>query len=125
MNLLDLMGDPKPAPPSQPIPTSAPNPKPAAPPQPKPESTRGYTPRPVRPMWRDGRPVPGSNGGFVHHQIGDLRWLIHRYENGQPLGRWHRWQDTAHGLMWVCIDPADATGINAQPDTPPKGGAGA
>ena len=121
MNLLDLMNDPKPTTPAQPRPVAPSQSVPASAPQSKPHSVRGYTPRPVRPMWRNGAPVSGSNEGFVPHQIGDLRWLIHRYENGEPLGRWHSWQDSPHGLMWVCIDPSDTTGINAHPDSPPTG----
>lgn len=117
MNLLDLMGDATPTP-VQPA-RSAPSRRPS----PGPVFARRYTPRPVRPMWRNGAPVPGSDVGYVPHQPGDLRWLTHAYAaDGQPLGRWFRWSDSPHGWMWICIDPRDLTGINILPDTPPTEG---
>ncbi|NKI99625.1 hypothetical protein [Novosphingobium sp. SG707] len=113
MNLLDLMGapvDPAPQPPTKPAAVPANLGKP-------------YTARKIRPMWRNGATVPGSDVGYVPHFDGDLRWLVHCYVQGEPLGRWYRW----HGkkAQWICIDPADATGINDYPDTPPNGSVGA
>ena len=89
-----------------------------------PRAAPAFTSRPVRPMWRNGRPLPGSETGYVPHQNDDLRWLTHGYAHGQPLGRWFRWD--ARKAMFVCLDPQDTTGINQHPDTPPtsaKGGA--
>lgn len=113
MNLLDLMGAP---------PAPAPVKPAAAPAQP---SARAYTSRTIRPMWRNGAPVPGSDKGYVPPRLGDLRWLVHAYQDGTSLGRWYRWSEAKDCQMWICIDPADATGINAHPDTPPTGRAGA
>jgi hypothetical protein len=111
MNLLDLMGAP-----------AEPAPKPQAKPSFPPAALgKPYTARKIRPMWRNGAPVPGSDVGYVPHIDGDLRWLVHAYAQGEPLGRWFRWSGPK--AMWTCIDPADATGINAHPDTPPTGSA--
>lgn len=118
MNLLDMMGDSAPPAPKTPTRRSAPaRALPAA------RWAGIYTPRPVRPMWRNGQPVTGSDIGYVVHRAGDLRWLTHAYTaDGQQVGRWFRWSDSPEGWMWICIDPQDLTGINALPDTPPAEG---
>jgi len=67
----------------------------------------------AKPMWRGGVAVPGSDRGYVPTREGDLRFLWHR----MGAGRWFRWDQ--RDMIWVCIDPHDATGINAQADTPP------
>lgn len=70
----------------------------------------------AKPAWRGGQPLPGSDVGFVAPAHGDLRWLAHCLK--RTWGRWYRW-DGGEGA-WCCIDPADSTGINAKPDTPPR-----
>jgi len=68
----------------------------------------------AKPLWRNGIAMPGSDRGYTHPREGDLRFLWHR----MGAGRWFRWDN--RDMIWVCIDPVDATGINDRPDTPPK-----
>ena len=75
-----------------------------------------WSPPPMqrRPIWRAGRAVPGSDAGYVPHRTGDLRWLT---VDATGRGRWFEWD--AKRAEWICLDPADVTGINDQPDHPP------
>lgn len=89
MNLLDLMGAP---------PAPAPVKPAAVPAQP---SARAYTPRGIRPMWRNGAPVPGSDKGYVPHRLGDLRWIAPCRTQLERPGDYPAYPD-----QWAKIAPA-------------------
>jgi hypothetical protein len=68
-------------------------------------------------MWRAGKPVPGSDKGYVPHEDADLRWLTTGIRSHRWVGAWYRW----HGRkqQWVIIDRDNRQCINHLPDAPP------